>query len=66
MFLLVLQRCYQPLHAHTGINMLGRQRLEGPILLAVELDKDVVPNLDDQPAMVSHNSALYEAASDLG
>ena len=54
--LLVLQRCHQPLHAHTGVNVLGGQRLEGPILLAVELDEDVVPNLNDQPIMVSHNS----------
>jgi hypothetical protein len=37
----------QPLQPHPGVHVLGREELERAVLLAVELDEDVVPELDD-------------------
>jgi hypothetical protein len=37
----------QSLEAHTGINVFGWKRAKGPVVFAVELDEDVVPDFQD-------------------
>jgi hypothetical protein len=43
----VLDYGHQSLEAHSSVDVLCRQRSEGPIIFAVELDEDVVPDFED-------------------
>ena len=45
---LALQDPADALEAHAGVDVLGRQRLELAVGVAVELDEDQVPDLDDR------------------
>ena len=42
---LVLDNGDETLEAHAGVNMFRRERLEGAVIFAIELDEDVVPDL---------------------
>ena len=44
---LALQHRRDALEAHAGIDVLGRQRRQRSVGVAVELDEDEVPDLDD-------------------
>ena len=41
-----MDNAHQPLEAHAGVDMLGGQRLERAIRLAIELDEHMVPDLE--------------------
>ncbi len=43
----VLKHRDQALEAHAGVDVAGGQELQGPAGLAVELDEDVIPDLED-------------------
>ena len=62
---LVLEGRHQSLEAHTGIDVLRRERLERLVGLSVELDEDDVPDFNHQGVVHVDEVGSIPAASDL-
>jgi len=43
-----LNGCDKAFKAHAGVNVFGGKRLQGTVILAIELDKDIVPDLHNE------------------
>jgi hypothetical protein len=43
-----LNGCDKAFKAHAGVNVFGGKRLQGTVILAIELDEDIVPDLHNE------------------
>mmetsp|Transcript_11487 Transcript_11487/g.29021 ORF Transcript_11487/g.29021 Transcript_11487/m.29021 type:complete len:365 (+) Transcript_11487:1812-2906(+) len=59
---LVLQHADHALHAHAGVHVLVRQRLEAAVCLAVELNEDNIPDLQNIGVIHVHQVRSVAAA----
>jgi hypothetical protein len=62
---LALNRTYDTLETHAGVNVLRRKWSERTVVFTVELHEDVVPDLDNQRIIIVHKMSGVPATNEV-